>query len=83
LLQVPGVLAARVSGRRSSLAGAVLVAEVVRAPEHRPEVLRPALIRYCADQLPRYAVPRIVEFVDHVPLAASGKTIRHSEQPDE
>ena len=47
-------------------------------------VLRPGitleqeeLLAYCADRLPRFMVPRYVEFVDALPRTPNGKVAKH------
>jgi acyl-CoA synthetase (AMP-forming)/AMP-acid ligase II len=78
LLEVPGVAAALVSGRRSSLAGAVLVAHLVLEPGAARNVVWKMALAHCQRALPPYAVPRIVEFVRRLPVAASGKVERET-----
>lgn len=76
LLEVPGVRNVRVTGRKSALAGTLLVAEVVSSPERDQGELRRELFAHCSRTLPRYAVPRLIEFVAAVPVAHSGKMVR-------
>jgi acyl-CoA synthetase (AMP-forming)/AMP-acid ligase II len=78
LVEVPGVAAALVCGRRSSLAGAVLVAHLVLEPGAARDVVRKTALAHCQRALPPYAVPRIVEFVQRLPVAASGKVERET-----
>lgn len=76
LSEVPGVLGARVLGRRSSIAGTVVVAEIISEAGTDEKSLRATIMKHCRACLPSYAVPRIVTFVDSLPISASGKILR-------
>jgi acyl-coenzyme A synthetase/AMP-(fatty) acid ligase len=76
LLEVSGVMAARVTGRRNSISGMIVSAEIVGASGMNEEVLRTAVILHCRACLPAFAVPRIIAFVDSLPTTPSGKLSR-------
>ena len=76
LSEVPGVLGARVLGRRSSIAGTVVVAEIISEAGTDEKSLRATIMKHCRACLPSCAVPRIVTFVDSLPISASGKILR-------
>jgi len=76
LSEVPGVLGARVVGRQSSIAGVVIVAELVGQAGTDEKSLRAAILKHCRACLPSYAVPRIITFIDSLPISASGKILR-------
>ena len=72
---VPGVAAARVSGRENARFGAVPVAEIeARDPVHPPTAGEMAA--YCRKALAGYKVPVSFQLVERVPRTASGKIQR-------
>lgn len=77
LTEVPGVIGARVMGRRNSISGAVVAADIVGEPGMDQAALRTALFRHCRACLPAYAVPRIITFVNSLPITASGKILEN------
>ncbi|GAB3844890.1 hypothetical protein GCM10029963_22370 [Micromonospora andamanensis] len=69
----PQVAWARVTGRRAPLLGHMVVAEVVptgsaTAPDEA------TLVRWCADQLPEYAVPRRIRVLTEIPVKETLKS---------
>ncbi|GIJ09616.1 AMP-binding protein [Micromonospora andamanensis] len=69
----PQVAWARVTGRRAPLLGHMVVAEVV--PIGAGTVLDEAtLVRWCADQLPEYAVPRRIRVLTEIPVKETLKS---------
>jgi len=80
LLQYPGVVAARVYGKRSPITGALVVAEVVL--EHVPEdskAARLVLQRHAAANLQAHKVPAMIAFVTEIKSNAMGKIARGKE----
>lgn len=74
LLRHPDVLWAQVKARRAPLVGHLPMATVVlRRPMDEAEA-EAMLIAHCEGQLADYAIPRIWDFPDHVPLRASLKS---------
>lgn len=76
LMEVPGVVGACVSGRPSSISGMVLTADILAERDANKVVLQKQLTIHCRAHLPSYSVPRMIKFVDSLPMTASGKTQR-------
>ncbi len=75
LCEVPGVAAARVSGKENARFGAVPVAEIeARDPAQPPRASE--LTSYCRKALAGYKIPVAFSVVEHVPRTASGKIRR-------
>lgn len=73
--EVPGVVAARVSGKANPRFGAMPVAEIEPAdPAHPPKIS--VIAAHCREALARYKVPVEFRFVASVPRTASGKIQR-------
>lgn len=74
--RVAGVRDVRAYGQRSSLVGQVVKAEVV--PENGVDTakLKEEILHYCRQRLQPYQVPRIIEFVEHIPISDGGKVVR-------
>jgi len=76
VLAVPGVLAVRVSGRPSALAGQIVQAHVVPLPGTDEAALRLAILQTCQQTLQNHEVPRTLRFVASLPQTATGKLAR-------
>lgn len=77
LLLYPGVVAARVYAKRSSITGALVAAEVVfEATPNDPKVVRAALQRHAAAHLAAHKVPALIAVVDEIESNATGKIAR-------
>ncbi len=75
LCEVPGVAAARVSGKENARFGAVPIAEIeLRNPAEPPRISD--LSQYCRKALASYKVPVAFTFVEHLMRTASGKIKR-------
>lgn len=74
LLRHPQVLWARVTARRAPLVGHLPVATVVLRQPMDPAEAEALLTAHCQGQLADYAIPRIWDFPDRVPLRASLKS---------
>ena len=72
LLQFPGVTAARVFGRKNSVVGQILCAEVVATGVREETALRDFL----AARLHAIKVPRLISFVSALPSSRTGKLLR-------
>ncbi len=80
----PRVAWARVTGRRAPLLGHMVVAEVVPSPAGHGSAADPAdppeapdeaaLVRWCADRLPEYAVPRRIRVLTEIPVKETLKS---------
>jgi acyl-CoA synthetase (AMP-forming)/AMP-acid ligase II len=73
LTEHPAVLATRVYGRRNSVTGELLAADVVTNGQ-RPSELE--LRSHLAQRLPAWKIPRILRFVDRLEVTPSGKVSR-------
>ncbi|MBN2799015.1 MAG: long-chain fatty acid--CoA ligase [Deltaproteobacteria bacterium] len=78
LLEVPGVVAVRVSGAPSSLMGQLVRAEVLLAPDRTPAAMRLALRAHASERLRPQEVPRLWNFVDTFERTSSGKLVRRA-----
>ncbi|MGA4727194.1 AMP-binding protein [Micromonospora taraxaci] len=74
LAEHPAVAWARVTGRRAPVLGRMVVAEVVLAPTEHLDTAEAALVRWCADRLPEYAVPRRIRVLTEIPVKESLKS---------
>ena len=67
--------------RKSSITGALVVADVVLRRPPRPDdaarALQHDILKFCRDQLALYKVPVGINFVSTLAVAKSGKLIRH------
>jgi long-chain acyl-CoA synthetase len=61
-------------GAKHRLTGEVVAACVVPEPDNPPS--QQELIRHCKERLAHYKVPRKLEFVESLPLSATGKVLR-------
>lgn len=73
---VPGVALVQVSGKRSPVTGALVVAEVQLRPGADPAATRKAILAACRERLEREAVPATIRFVEDFVVNAAGKLIR-------
>jgi acyl-coenzyme A synthetase/AMP-(fatty) acid ligase len=76
LVTAEGVLAARVYGRASSLAGQLVAAELVAAPGADGEAVLRAARAVAKERLAPHMAPRFLEIVPALTLNESGKTVR-------
>jgi acyl-coenzyme A synthetase/AMP-(fatty) acid ligase len=73
----PGVRACRVSGRKSPITGAIVVADVVLAdPANDDAAFHESILAACRQVLPPFKVPALLRVVDHLALSANGKLCR-------
>lgn len=80
LLQFPGVVAARVRGKRSPITGSLVVADVVMEPAPEdPKAARQVLQRHAAANLQAHKVPALISFVAEIESNAMGKIARGKE----
>ncbi|BCJ57492.1 AMP-binding protein [Micromonospora endophytica] len=77
----PWVAWARVTGRRAPLLGHMVVAEVVLTTAPQPDAPteptaadEAALVRWCAERLPDYAVPRRIRVLTEIPVKETLKS---------
>ena len=70
----PAVALAAVTGVPDEVKGELAKAYVVRKPD--TTVTAEELVAHCRQHLAAYKIPRAVQFVDDVPITASGKIMR-------
>ncbi len=74
----PGVRASRVSGRKSPITGAIVIADVVLSDAANDNAtFRDAILAACREKLPPFKVPAMLRFVPKLELTAGGKLSRH------
>jgi acyl-CoA synthetase (AMP-forming)/AMP-acid ligase II len=76
LCEINGVVEAAVVGVPDDILGQAIVAFVVRVSDSG--ITEKAILKYCADHLESFMVPRYVRFVNALPRAATGKVDRMS-----
>jgi Acyl-CoA synthetases (AMP-forming)/AMP-acid ligases II len=76
ILAVPGVADARVYGKASSIAGELVVCDVVAESNVDPKTLREQILSACRAKLTSPQLPRLIKFVDKIELSQAGKTLR-------
>jgi long-chain acyl-CoA synthetase len=69
----PAVKRSRAYGRDHTVLGTVGVAEVILHAEATPGILK----AWCRQSLSAFKVPAVIQFVEELPLTASGKIKRH------
>jgi acyl-coenzyme A synthetase/AMP-(fatty) acid ligase len=74
----PAVRLSRVSGRRSPITGAIVVAEVVLGDGEDRDKVQAEILRDCRASLKPFQVPAMVRVVPKLELSAGGKLIRHA-----
>ncbi|MBM4445017.1 MAG: long-chain fatty acid--CoA ligase [Chloroflexi bacterium] len=82
LHQHPQVKAAGVLGVPDAVVGQLIKAIVVLQPEARGKLSEEELVKYCAERLAHYKVPKIVEFRGELPKTDVGK-VSHRELREE
>jgi long-chain acyl-CoA synthetase len=73
---IPGVADVRVFGKFSSIAGELVVCEIVPNLDQNCKMLEEAVNRVCREKLTTYQQPRMIKFVDRLGLSSAGKTLR-------
>jgi acyl-coenzyme A synthetase/AMP-(fatty) acid ligase len=79
----PEVRMSLVRGRKNSITGAIVVAEVVLREKLDPAAqrsveLKQEILRTCREKLPQHKVPAAIRFVPSLDLSSAGKTARHN-----
>ena len=74
LSEHPAVNTAVVVGMPNDISGEVPKAFIIRNPEIN--VTESELIKFCKERLSHYKVPRAIEFVESLPISATGKILR-------
>jgi long-chain acyl-CoA synthetase len=81
LYEHPKVHEAAVVGVPHPVGGQVVKAFIVLKPGETMD--RKEVLQYCSDKLAKYKVPRLIEFRDSLPKAATGKILRRALQEEE
>jgi acyl-coenzyme A synthetase/AMP-(fatty) acid ligase len=77
--RLPGVALSRVSGRKSPITGAIVIAEVVLVDAANDNAtFKQAILDACREKLPAFKVPAQLRFVPALELTAGGKLSRHA-----
>jgi acyl-coenzyme A synthetase/AMP-(fatty) acid ligase len=78
----PEVRMSLVRGRKNSITGAIVVADVVLREKLDPAAqrsleLKQEILRACRERLAQHKVPAAIRFVPSLDLSSAGKTARH------
>jgi acyl-coenzyme A synthetase/AMP-(fatty) acid ligase len=74
----PGVRMSRVSGRKSPITGAIVIADVVLSDVANDNAtFKQAILEACREKLPAFKVPAMLRFVPALELTAGGKLSRN------
>lgn len=74
--QVPGVADVRVFGMVSSLVGELVACQIVAAHRQDARILKKEVHNFCEGHLALAQRPRLIDFVETIEAAPSGKTLR-------
>jgi acyl-coenzyme A synthetase/AMP-(fatty) acid ligase len=75
----PGVRMSRVSGRKSPITGAIVIADVVlNDAANDNATFKDAILAACRERLPAFKVPAMLRFVPKLELTAGGKLSRNA-----
>ncbi|HEY1351392.1 MAG TPA: AMP-binding protein [Ktedonobacteraceae bacterium] len=75
LMEIPEIVEVAVVGRWSSEQGEIPKAYIVAAENQKLSTER--IVGYCKNKLPRYALPREIEFLSDLPKNAAHKILKH------
>ncbi|HEY4319054.1 MAG TPA: fatty acid--CoA ligase family protein [Herbaspirillum sp.] len=76
ILDVPGIVQVRVYGKRSSVLGQLVAADVVAAEPERQAALQATVMQHCLRHLARYQIPAKFNWVTSIHAGESGKMTR-------
>ena len=76
LRHVEGVQDVRVFGKKSSMLGQIVAAEVVACPTSELSGLRLAIMNHCQTAFEKWQIPAFISFVDELKESAAGKRDR-------
>lgn len=76
LIQVPGIKDILVKGKKNSVTGEIIVADVIKNDEADDKELKKAIKQFASSHLQEWKVPRIIKFVDELPMTRTGKKVR-------
>ena len=75
LYEIPGVLQACSVGVADPKRGETVKAFIVKSPDS--PLTEEDVVKHCSDRLSAYKVPKLVEFIDELPLTGVGKPMRN------
>lgn len=73
---ISGVADTRVYGKASSIAGELVVCDVVTEANADPKTLKEQILSVCRARLTSPQLPRLIKFVDKIELSQAGKALR-------
>ncbi|MEK4711615.1 ANL family adenylate-forming protein [Sporosarcina sp. FSL K6-5500] len=76
LIQVPGIKDILVKGKKNSVTGEIVIADVIKDEEVDDKELKKLIKQFASAQLQEWKVPRIIKFVDELPMTRTGKKVR-------
>lgn len=76
LVQVPGVQDVLVKGKENRVTGEIIVMDVVKNDDVEEKELKRAIKQFASSKLQEWKVPRIIKFVDELPMTRTGKKVR-------
>lgn len=76
LSRVPGIKDVLVKSRKNSVTGEMIVADIVKSDEVDGKELKKTIKQFASSQLQQWKVPRIIKFVDELPMTRTGKKVR-------
>lgn len=74
--KVPGVIDAYVYSRANRITGNIVVADVVKSKDSDADTLESLIYTRLAEALQSWKIPRIINFVEALPLTRTGKKVR-------
>lgn len=76
LVEIPGVIDLIIKPKKNSVTGQILAADVVREKFTNELELKKTIKKYASEHLQSWKVPRIIKFVESIPLTRTGKKVR-------
>lgn len=76
ILELDAVQLVQIKSKSNPIAGNLIVAEVLMAPDQDKAALKKQIIAHCREKLEREAVPAMVKFVEKLEFNAAGKLSR-------
>jgi acyl-coenzyme A synthetase/AMP-(fatty) acid ligase len=73
---VNGVLDVRVFGKKNSITGQLVAAEIIGSPGVDTAVLRKEIMNYCRTHIEKWQIPGVISFVNELKESAAGKRER-------
>lgn len=76
LVEIPGVIDLIVKSKKNSVTGQILVADVIKDKISSELELKKTIKKYASEHLQSWKIPRIIKFVESIPLTRTGKKVR-------